>query len=543
VARGAGSAGWRWRGVAAGQALPCGVGLLLSGLSARLATMGDGSRTWLAGMAAVLAVGCFVRVLMIDLRIVALAGRARRMATRDPAPMEPASAPLLDGLAHDLDRIDRLHASIERRLMQRHPATGLPTREPLFARIAQEAATGGLLGIVTLTDFEKLCAFEPDLAQRTFAIIVARTRRMLGEDRLIAHVDRARLAIWYDAGWTPELAIAQLEALAYALSDAIRDGERDILPEIRIGTARAPQDGTRPDMLFARAIGGLFPPHDAADPVETARLHYELEQDLRRAIDREELELHFQPLIDAKAGRVFGAEALLRWNHREQGYIPPALFVPIMEASGLAEDVGLWVLNSACREARDWQRQALPGLRVAVNVSGQQLGRADLARLIERTLTRHSLAPETLEIELTETVAASDIQRSARLFQHLRELGVAIAIDDFGTGYSSFSTLRTIAFDKMKIDREFITDVDQRPDSQAICRAILALGDGLGIRVVAEGVEQRSEYQWLRRHGCAYFQGYYFAPPLDAEAFRGFVRDERRLSDLLAVRPSERLRA
>ncbi|MGN6123004.1 MAG: EAL domain-containing protein, partial [Sphingomonas oligoaromativorans] len=141
------------------------------------------------------------------------------------------------------------------------------------------------------------------------------------------------------------------------------------------------------------------------------------------------------------------------------------------------------------------------------------------------------------------TVAAIDVQHSARLFQHLRELGVAIAIDDFGTGYSSFSTLRKMTFDKMKIDREFITDVDQRADSQAICRAILALGKGLGIRVVAEGVERRSEYLWLRRHGCIHFQGYYFAPPLDAAAFRDFVRDEDLLSERLAADPPERLRA
>ncbi|NIJ31809.1 EAL domain-containing protein [Sphingomonas oligoaromativorans] len=490
------------------------MGLLLSALSARLASE-EGRGPWLAGVAAILAAGCFVRVLLVERHSAARARQAAPLA-HDPAPIEPPP-----------------------------PMSDLPTSEALFARIGQEIEAGGLLGVVTLADFRKLSVFEPELARQAFAVIVERARRMLGEDRLIAHVDRARLAIWYDAGWTAEAALAQLDALAYALGDAIRDGDREILPEIRIGTARAPQDGIRPDILLARAIGGIGPSGEGedADPVEAARQHYGLEQDLRRAIDRKELELHFQPLIDAKAGRVFGAEALLRWNHREQGHVPPSLFVPIMEASDLADEVGLWVLNRACREARDWQREGLPGLRVAVNISGRQLGRVDLARLIERTLTRHSLSPGTLEIELTETVAAIDVQHSARLFQHLRELGVAIAIDDFGTGYSSFSTLRKMTFDKMKIDREFITDVDQRADSQAICRAILALGKGLGIRVVAEGVERRSEYLWLRRHGCIHFQGYYFAPPLDAAAFRDFVRDEDLLSERLAADPPERLRA
>src|SRR5262249_28243905 len=138
---------------------------------------------------------------------------------------------------------------------------------------------------------------------------------------------------------------------------------------------------------------------------------------------------------------------------------------------------------------------------------------------------------------------ASDAQRSNRLFQHLRQLGVGVALDDFGVGYSSFGTLRTITFDKIKIDREFITDVDRRPDSQAICRAIFALGEGLGIRVLAEGVDRPGEYRWLRRHGCTHFQGYYFAPPLDAASFQSFVRDEQLLSDLLAARPPERLLA
>jgi EAL domain-containing protein (putative c-di-GMP-specific phosphodiesterase class I) len=166
--------------------------------------------------------------------------------------------------------------------------------------------------------------------------------------------------------------------------------------------------------------------------------------------------------------------------------------------------------------------------------------------LIERTLARHSLSSDMLEIELTETIATGDTHRIAGLFAQLRRLGVAIAIDDFGTGFSSFSTLRTLRFDKIKIDREFVTAVDQRRDSQAICRAILALGQGLGIRVLAEGVETADEYAWLHAQGCRYFQGYYFARPLDDQAFPSFVRDTRRLADLLAPRsaaPSERLRA
>ena len=160
-----------------------------------------------------------------------------------------------------------------------------------------------------------------------------------------------------------------------------------------------------------------------------------------------------------------------------------------------------------------------------------------------RTLARHSLGPDALEVELTETVAAGDGERTAALFRHLRTLGVAIAIDDFGTGYSSFSALRQLAFDKLKIDREFVTDVDSRRDSQAICQSVIALGRGLGIRVLAEGVERAAEYAWLRAHGCVHFQGYYFAQPLAEDAFRAFVADRDGLDRLLAARSSDERQA
>jgi Amt family ammonium transporter len=153
-------------------------------------------------------------------------------------------------------------------------------------------------------------------------------------------------------------------------------------------------------------------------------------------------------------------------------------------------------------------------------------------------LARHSLAADSLEVELTETVAAFDPDRAGLLFQQLHDLGVAIAIDDFGTGYSSFSTLRALSFDKLKIDREFVTAVDQRRDSQAICRSILALGHGLGIRVLAEGVERREEYEWLREYGCSHFQGFYFSAPLSAADFRNFARDRAGLRAQLGAPPS-----
>ncbi len=472
---------------------------------------------------------------MRDRRLVRLTARAQQTLRQyDPAPIAGRT---LDRLDRTLDGMADLLGALEQRITQRHPVSGLPTREPLFAAIEADLAqaNSGVLGLISILDFERLSTFDPAAADEMLGAIVDRARRMLGEQRLIAQVDRFRLAIWYGSDAAGEAAEAQLEALGYALGAPIQAGPREWLPEVRVATACVPPEGTTPQGLLSRVISAAVLEDAVADgpiddPIEAARERYAMEQDLRRAIERGEFELRFQPQIDADTRRVCGAEALLRWTHPVHGPVPPSRFVPIVEAAGLADEVGLWVLNAACREARTWQRQGLGALRVAVNISGHQLDRSDLHALIERTLARHSLAADALEVELTETVAAGDAGRTAALFRHLRTLGVTVSIDDFGTGYSSFSALRQLSFDKLKIDREFITSVDQRRDSQAICRSMIALGQGLGIRVLAEGVERREEYDWLRRHGCAHFQGYYFAPPLDSVMFQTFVRDGEQLS-------------
>ena len=384
-----------------------------------------------------------------------------------------------------------------------------------------------------------MSAFDAALAERALVALAERITRMVGAARLVAHVDRARFAIWFGTAMSVEAARAELEAIGYALSDSLAIETRELVPDVRIGAAAVPGDGDEPGVLLARAIAGLTlgGGGDVQDPAVAARDTFALEQDLRHVVARDQLELRFQPLIDGARGRVCGAEALLRWLHPERGMISPTQFIPLVEAAGLADEVGLWTLNAACRAARGWQRHGLGDLIVAVNLSAHQLDRDDLPTLIERTLARHSLPARALELELTESVAAADTTRSAALFRSLRALGLTIAIDDFGTGFSSLSALKKLSFDKLKIDREFVTEIDRRPDSQAICQSLVALGRGLGIRVLAEGVERREEYEWLRRHGCTLFQGYYFAPPLEAAQFIDFACDRQRVARLTALDP------
>ena len=446
-----------------------------------------------------------------------------------------------DGVA----QVEQQLLSLRHRLQSTHPVSRLPMREAL---IAQMSVTGiGQLGALALADHDRLTAIDPALAERVLSITTARLRRMLPATRFAAQIDRAQIGLWFTNESDAE-ARAELEAIAYALSEEIDDDGYKLTPQIkiRLETADVSMECDAAAVV-ARAVasfslpgGKSAPAHEprtADDRAALARERYTLEQDLQHAVVRQELRLNYQPLIDAEQMRVSGAEALIRWDHSERGSIPPARFIPIMETVGLSSELGMWALNSAIREARNWRLAGHTDLRVAVNVSGLQLERDDLPVLIQRTLQHHGMTAEVLELELTESIATTDAVHCRKIFEALRAMGIKLAVDDFGTGYSGFSSLRQLNFDKIKIDREFITEVNSRRDSQAICQSIIALGRGLGIRVLAEGVECRAEYEWLRRHGCTHFQGFYFAKPMEGNAFSAFTRDLAHLKTLLSLDP------
>jgi EAL domain-containing protein (putative c-di-GMP-specific phosphodiesterase class I) len=235
-------------------------------------------------------------------------------------------------------------------------------------------------------------------------------------------------------------------------------------------------------------------------------------------------------VVDLSVGAVVGAEALLRWRGPDGGLVAPAHFIPVLEQSGMMEEVGLWVLNAACREARSWERAGLAGMKMAVNLSARQLREASLLNTIVRTLDRHGLDPASLELELTESAALVDDDGTRALLGELRALGVTVAIDDFGTGYSSLSNLRKLPFSKLKIDREFVAGVDKNRDNHAICSSLIALARGLDITVLAEGAETLEEVQTLHGLGCSAFQGFFFSRPLPAAEFVEKVRSEEWLA-------------
>jgi diguanylate cyclase len=240
-----------------------------------------------------------------------------------------------------------------------------------------------------------------------------------------------------------------------------------------------------------------------------------LEHDLRHAITRGELSVVYQPQAQIGTQDVVGFEALLRWQHPERGAIPPATFIPVAEESGLILQIGEWVLRTACEEAARWERP----LSVAVNVSAMQLHSPNFAPLVHEILFTTKLAPHRLELEITETALIRDLTRALTTLRQLKTLGVHIAMDDFGTGYSSLANLRAFPFDKLKIDKSFITSVDDNEQSAAIVRAVLGLGRGLDLPVVAEGVETAEELKFLAEELCSEAQGYLLGMPAPIETF------------------------
>jgi EAL domain-containing protein (putative c-di-GMP-specific phosphodiesterase class I) len=244
-----------------------------------------------------------------------------------------------------------------------------------------------------------------------------------------------------------------------------------------------------------------------------------IEDGLRLALDRGELALYYQPIVDLWSGVPTGAEALIRWHHPRRGVLFPEQFVPIAEECGLIVPVGRWALMEACRQNRAWLDAGLPPLRIAVNVSAVELRHGDFVEVVRKCLSESGLSPQHLELELTETFLMQDSASTALVLGSLKEVGVQLALDDFGTGYSSLSHLKGFPIDTLKIDQAFVSELDTNPDDASIVRAVIGLGRSLNIRVVAEGVETAAQLARLREQQCPEGQGYYFSRPVTADEF------------------------
>ncbi|MEE7446769.1 GGDEF-domain containing protein [Methylobacterium radiotolerans] len=304
-----------------------------------------------------------------------------------------------------------------------------------------------------------------------------------------------------------------------------------------IGIAIAPSHANDEDRLLKCADIALYAIKGAGrsgykifqHEMEAAtRARHALESDLRAALANGELELHYQPIVDSNSGTVVSCEALLRWRHPVSGYIPPSDFIPVAEDTGLIVQLGNWVLNEACREARRWPQS----VSVAVNMSPRQFSDPQLAFHVIGALTRSGLPAHRLELEITESVTLGATHKIVETIDNLRQLGIRLSIDDFGTGYSSLSSLRNFAFDKLKIDRSFVSDLDKKAESTAIIRAIVGMGRSIGMAIVVEGVETETQLAILRAEGCDLIQGYIFSRPIAAPQIRAMLAAAEPLTKL-----------
>jgi diguanylate cyclase (GGDEF)-like protein/PAS domain S-box-containing protein len=432
------------------------------------------------------------------------------------------------------DLRERKRAEVRIRHLAHHdPLTDLPNRtafnERLAAILDQAAASGGSFAVacVDLDRFKEINdVFGHPIGDALLREVSGRLRTA-ADGAFIARLGGDEFTLIAAEGPQPAAAEALADRLQAAVADDIEVEGHRLRIGLSIGVAIYPNDGTDATALLINADAAMYRAKAdgrgsirffEADMDKRLRERRALQHDLRTAIARDELILHYQPqaMID---GAIVGFEALVRWRHPSRGVVPPATFIPIAEESGIIIAIGEWVLREACREAASWPRP----LQIAVNLSPIQFRHGDLPALVHSVLLESGLAPHRLELEITEGVLIGDFSRAVSILRRLKALGVRVAMDDFGTGYSSLSYLQSFPFDKIKIDQTFISNLDRNVQSAAIVRAVIGLGRGLDLPVVAEGVETKAQLDFLSAEACSEVQGFLVGRPLPIEDYAEIV--------------------
>jgi diguanylate cyclase (GGDEF)-like protein len=329
-----------------------------------------------------------------------------------------------------------------------------------------------------------------------------------------------------------EDAVEVAQSILRALEAPFISGEHELYLTASIGIGLYPDDGEDSQTLLKNAVSALNRAKEqggnnyqfyTADMNAKALKRLAVENSLRHALERDELVLHYQPQVNISSGQIVGVEALVRWQHPELGLVCPADFIPLAEDTGLIVPIGEWVLRTACAQNKKWQEEGWPSMRVSVNLSARQFQQLELVEIIAEALAETGLAPEQLELELTESSLMKNAETAIETLSRIKKTGVRIAIDDFGTGYSSLSYLKRLPIDVLKIDRSFVCESTTAPDDAAIVMAIIGLAHNLKLKVIAEGVETEEQLAFLRLLKCDEIQGYLCTQPLAAVAFRQFA--------------------
>jgi len=424
--------------------------------------------------------------------------------------------------------------------------TGLANRSLLTDRLKQAIVAGQrrkdniMLAFIDLDDF-KLVNENLDHAKgdELLKIVASRLLSCVRASDTVARMSGDKFILLLHSHAANELTMeSHITELVKRVLDNIAQpmvlAGQEVRVSCSIGLASYPQDGQDAEALLRNAESAMYGAKEqgrngfqffTSELQERARRQLQLGASLRQALENNEFELHYQPQVSLRTGKVVGLEVLLRWRHPQQGLIGPGHFIGYAEESGLIIPIGEWVLQQACMQNKAWQDAGLPALPVAVNVSARQVAQQGLEEAVRRALEKSGLAPRYLELELTESISMNDPERSVPLMEAMKAIGVEISIDDFGTGYSNMSYLKRFPIDRLKLDISFVRDITTDPGSLAISDAIITMSHSLHLEVVAEGVESESQLALLSARGCDIVQGYYFSKPLPADDLAQLLRD------------------
>jgi diguanylate cyclase (GGDEF)-like protein len=431
------------------------------------------------------------------------------------------------------DITERRHAEETIRFQAYHDLmTGLPNRDQLLLlfklRLLEASRDHHKLAVIylNLDRFKAINdSFGHAIGDQVIVAVAERLKSFTGAKDILGRVGSDEFILIIGVNSTEDAVI-----LAQRIAEAMRQGYsvsgHDLYVTASIGISMYPEDSDNAEILFRNADVAVshvkergrdnvqfFNPNIKIRTIERLLL----ESSLRHAIERNELEIHYQPLVNIKTGEVLCLEALVRWRHTGLGMLKPVDFIPVAEEIGFIANIDDWVLRTACAQNRKWQDQGYPPLCVTVNLSAQQFQQANLVDKVGGILRETGLEPQCLDIEVTENTAMRDIDLAIPSLEGLKKLGVNISIDDFGTGYSSLNYLKRFPVQSLKIDQSFIRDVTKDPDDQAIVRAVIAMGHNLNLKVIAEGVETREQYEFLLANDCDAMQGFLFSKPLSAD--------------------------
>ncbi len=470
----------------------------------------------------------------VDHRIILLDGSVRHVQEQAEYTFDGDGTPI-QVIGTLLDVTQRKHAEDQLAHLAHHDAlTGLPNRLLLLERLSQTLAYAQRhvrTVAVLYLDLDRFKVINDTLGHgvgdEVLKAVAERLARAVRASDTVARPGGDEFIIVLSDVADERDVRTVAEKIVHIFENPFIVGDNEFFISTSLGISVYPQDGTDVDTLIKNADAAMYQAKDRGRNTinfYTAELHestlrkLSLESDMRRAIERGEFAIHYQPIVAVSSGAITGFEALLRWHHPVRGMIQPDDFIPLAEETGLIVPIGDWVLRAACAQQKTWERLDCRSGRVTVNISARQFQQRDLVQTIRRCVDAYGIEPGTLELELTESLVMRDVEGSMRSLLQLREMGVGVSIDDFGTGYSSLSYLKNFPVSSLKIDRSFIDELTMDPFDDAISLAIITLAKSLHMRVIAEGVETQAQLLRLRRLGCDEAQGLYFSRPVTADA-------------------------